>query len=247
MLREVLGVVRPFHRQLKGMIFGFTLAITIGVGMIVATRDSSLGVGLSLVVASAVAVVSWVPFVDPRFRRAAELFYDHNCHELAEWKAKSGTPMPRGIKGVERWVAANPGAPGSASLLVLLGRLDEADEAIARIEPKTPEEAFSVEITRQTRALAAGTLPDTGPLHAAWRKLPDVRERRHRRECLAFLDAQIAVEQGRDPLVEMARGREEIDGVHWTFRAPSLMAKWAAMALLTGGGALLLTLSLVRM
>jgi hypothetical protein len=245
MLRGIQGLVTPFYRQLTRMFVGFGLAIAAGFATSVATREPMLGAGVSLLLAAAVAIISWLPFADPTFRRAAELFHDHNCHERAEWKATTGTPMPRGLPAVERWVAAHPDAPGRASLLVLLGRLDEADRAIANTQPKTPEEAFSLEITRQTRALAAGTVPDTASLHASWRALPDPRERRHRRECLAILDAQIAVEEGRDPLPVMAKGREEIDEVYWNVRVPWLMAKWASVVLLAIGSAGLLAVFLV--
>src|SRR5947209_10510883 len=102
MLRQVQGVRTPFFRQLKQMMVGFGLAIAAGFATTIATRDPLLGTAVSLLLSSAVAIIAWLPFGDPRYRRAAELFYDHNCHELAEWKAKSGTPMPRDLRAVER-------------------------------------------------------------------------------------------------------------------------------------------------
>jgi hypothetical protein len=117
-------------------------------------------------------------------------------------------------------------------MLLSLGRLTEADAAIAAIEPRTPEEAFGVEIDRKTREHLAGDRPDLAALHGLWRSLPDPRERRHRRECLAVLDAAITVADGGDPWPLLAQARAEIGEVHRSMRMPWLVAKWAAYQLL---------------
>jgi hypothetical protein len=163
-------------------------------------------------------VITLWPYADRRFRLAAELFSDHNCHERAEWKEKTGTRMPFGLKAAERWLAANPNARGRAYLLLPLGRVAEADQLIAGFTPATPDEAFGVELLRETRTLLLGGTPDTDRLRASLATLPDPRERRHRRECIAILDAQAAVAAGGDPMAVLAAAREEIDAVYWRYR-----------------------------
>jgi hypothetical protein len=186
------------------------------------------------------SLIVWRPFRSAEFAAAAELISDHDCHERAEWKAETGTSMPRGLRAAKLWLLAHPTGPGRASLLLPLGRLEEADAAIGAIKTTTPEGEFGVEILRQTRALLVGATPDLSRLHDTWRGLPDPRERRHRRECLALLDAQIAVDAGRDPITELATARREIDDVYWTMRMPWLLAKlYLYAALFTCSAALL--------
>jgi len=130
-------------------------------------------------------------------------------------------------------------------MLLRVGRLAEADAAIASIEPDTPEEAFGVEILRKTREQIAGERPDLSALHASWRSLPDPRERRHQRECLALLDALIAVAERRDPWPLLAQARAEIGEVHRSMRMPWLAARWAAYQLLILGLTVGVTFALV--
>ena len=215
----------------RRMILGFVAATGLGLGAALATHSPYVGTGVGLAASLVAALAAWIPFIDPEFRGAAELFYDHDCHERAEWKAETGTSMPRGMKAVDRWLAAHPTGPGRASLLLPAGRLEEADQAIAAIIPKSPEEAFSVDILRQTRTLLLGGTLDLGPLQHGWRSLPDLRERRHRRECLALLEAQVAVDHQQNPIPVLAVARREIGEVYWSMRAPWLMAKWFALAL----------------
>jgi hypothetical protein len=129
------------------------------------------------------------------------------------------------------WLAEHPTGPGRASVLTWLGRLDEAAVAIEQIETTTPEEAFGVDIMRATTRLLAGRAADPAPLHARWTALPDARERRHRRECLALLDAQIAVLDGQDPIPVVAAGRREIGEVHPSMRIERLLARWSLAGL----------------
>jgi hypothetical protein len=230
--RLATGVVGPIATMNKRMLLGFAVAIVIGFLVGIASREPLVGaaVGFNLLLIG--GLVAWWPFFDPTFRGATELFHDHDCHERADWKAKTGTTLPRGLKACETWLAIHPNAPGRASLLLPLGRLDEADQAIDAMRPTSPEDEFAVEILRQTRLLYAGDTPDLTPMHVAWRALPNARERRHRRECLALLDAQVAVDLGADPMAVMAVAREEVDEVHWTMRAPWFIAKWFVLGLL---------------
>jgi len=224
------GVVAPFAAVGRRMLRGFGIASGIGLAVGILTHAPLLGACTGLALSLGAAAAAWWPFHDAGLRAAVELYYDHDCHERAEWKADTGTPMPRGIKAVERWLAAHPSGPGRASLLLPMGRIAEADQAIAAIVPKSPEEAFSVDILRQTRTLLLGGMPDLAPLEERWRSLPDARERRHRRECLALLEAQVAIAAHESPLPVLATARREIGEVYWSMRTPWLLAKWFLIA-----------------
>ena len=131
---------------------------------------------------------------------------------------------------MRRWLLAHPVGPGRASILLRMGQLEEAAQAIEAIESSTPEEAFGVDILRQTRILLTGQTPDLSGLHGSWRSLPDPRERRHRRECLALLDAQIAVDRGENPVPPLALARVDLGEVHPSMRAPRLLARTMLIA-----------------
>lgn len=229
-VRLAQGVVGPFNSLAQKFAVGFAISMAIAAAVGTASQQPSLtavvGIGLSIVV----AVVAWAPLADARFRKGLELVYDHNCHEAAEWKAETGTSMPRGLPAVAKWLEANPTSRGRASLLLVVGRIEEADAAIAAIEPRTPAEAFDIELARQARTLLIGEAPDLQVLSATWSTLPDPREQRHRRECLAILEAEIAVGQGGDPMAVLAAARDEIPEVHWSMRTPALVAKWSLVA-----------------
>jgi hypothetical protein len=244
-VRLSTGVVAPFSATFKSLARGFGASAGLGLIVGLISREPIVGAGVGLLLSLASVLVIWRPFTGAPFMRAAELYYDHDCHERAEWRAETGTPMPRGLKAFDAWLTANPAAPERASLLLPLGRLGEADSAIDAMEPATPGDTFGVEILRKTRMMLAGERPDLKPLHETWPSLPDPRERRHKRECLALLDAQLAVDDGRDPIDVLATARGEIDGVHWEMRAPALMAKWSVLAVLLVGATTLITAALV--
>jgi hypothetical protein len=204
----------PTTRSFMVAMAAVAAAVVVGLS----TDDRLLAVGIGLAILLPGLLVTLWPYANRRFRLAAELFSDHNCHERAEWKEKTGARMPFGLKAAERWLAENPNARGRASLLLPLGRVAEADQLIAGFTPTTPDEAFDVELLRETRTLLIGGTPDTERLRAVLDTLPEPRERRHRRECMALLDAQAAVAAGKDPLAVLAAAREEIDAVYWRYR-----------------------------
>lgn len=115
-------------------------------GLVFREPLASLIVGAGL--CAGVAAVASRRLLDSDLRAALELRNDHDCHERAEWKAETGTSMPRTPRTAAQWLLAHPRERGRVALPVALGRLDEADEAIAEVEPRTPEEAFSLDILR---------------------------------------------------------------------------------------------------
>jgi len=208
------------------------LAVIGGVDVGLITRQPALAGLATAAITAAGAALIWTWLLDPQRRAGLELLFDHDCHERWEWKQETGTKLPRNAIAARAWLEDHPTGDGRAAILVRLGRLVEADVAIAAIEPKTPEEAFAVEILRKTREQYAGKRPDLSVLHTSWRSLPDLRERRHQRECLAVLDALIAVEEHRDPWPLLAQARADIGEVHRSMRIPWLSARWAAYQLL---------------
>jgi hypothetical protein len=214
-------IIRAHRLTAIGAALGAGLALALGLTTHDPLRAGPAGLAIALVAFAA----GWWPMWNTDLRAALELMSDHDCHERAEWKRETGTSMPAGIRAMRRWLLAHPSGPGRASVLLHLGLLDEADRAIEAIQASTPEEAFGVEILRQTGILMAGQTPEVEALHASWRSLPDARERSHRRECLALLDAQVAVARGADPVPGLASARREIEAVHPSMRAPRLLGR----------------------
>ena len=226
------GVLAPLNDVARRVSLGVLGAAGIAfvAGLVFREPLVSLIVGAGL--CAGVAAVVSRRLLDPDLRAAIELRNDHDCHERAEWKADTRTSMPRTPRAAAQWLLAHPRERGRAALLVALGRLDEADQAIAEVEPRTPEEAFGLEILRQRRRLLADEPVDGAALHEQWRKLPLSRERRHRRQCLALLDAQVAFDAGRAPLVALATGRAEAGEVHRTMRIEWIVGQWVVAAAL---------------
>jgi hypothetical protein len=239
------GVVAPFSRISKWMSNGFALAAVVGFGIAITTRSPIAGALTGLGLSALAALVAWRPFLDPKTRAAAELFYDHDRHEREEWKADHGTAPPRNRAGYETWLETNPAGHDAASILLMFGRLADADAVIAATTPRTPEEAFSIDILRQERVLLAGGKPDLAPLQAAWRSLPDPRERRHRRQCLALLEAKLAVANEGDPMAVLAVARRETGDVHRSMRLPRILTRWFGLAVALTGTAIVLSIVVI--
>jgi hypothetical protein len=229
----------------RRLMIGFGLAAVAGLVVGLATRQPLLAAVVAFDASLLAALIAWWPFFDPYFRAAAELFYDHDARERAEWKAKTGTPLPRGLKASERWLGENPTAPGRASLLLVVGRIEEADRAIDASKTDTPIAAFDAALLRQTRRLLTGDAPDMGLLRDRCSQIPDQRVQGHRRECIALLDAEVAVDDGRDPIEVLAVGRREVGEIPRAMRIPWLLARWSVIALFLIGTATLATAVLV--
>ena len=74
--------------------------------------------------------------------------------------------------------------------------------------------------------LYGGVRPDTADLHERWTGLPEGVKRRHVRECLALLDAQVAIVDGRGVAGHRRGGTREIGAV-----APSITTGWSALTI----------------
>jgi hypothetical protein len=219
------GAVLPFFRPLTGAAVATAVGGLVAAVAYVVFGEPAKPVALALLAGGLVAAVSWRPMGNRVFRAAAELVYDHNCHELEQWKSETGIGMPRTRAGQLRWLDEHPTNNGRASLLLALGRVVEANAAMDAISARSLEDEFDVALLRSTAALYRDGTVDTRPIHDLWRALPPGRERRHRQECTAVLDAMLAFANGNDPTPVLARARRELD-VHWTMRIPWIAARW---------------------
>ena len=145
---------------------------------------------LGMVAAGVALALASIPSADRDLRRAMELFWNHQFREAREWKAETGTRMPRGRAAIARWLDEHPEGPGRGTLLTSIGRFAEAERAWTLVPHPGPDEAFGIEIQRETAFFLAGLQPDLGRLRDLWMAMPDIPERAQRRECLALLEAE---------------------------------------------------------
>ncbi len=175
--------------------------------------------------------IAAMPLRDPELRAAIELISNHQVREAREWKAETGTRMPRSRPAARRWLDTRPGAVGSGTMLTVIGRFAEADGYWRDHPGATPEEAFSVEVQRETATLLSGRDPDTARLHRLWAGLPETPERRNRRECLAILEAEARAGHGIDPIRLIAEARPDAPGPAWRATIPFALAFHVGIAL----------------
>jgi hypothetical protein len=214
--------IAAYRLQLRTVI----VAVLVGIFVITVTRQVALAVLTTAAVATAGSVVAWSWVRRPEKRRVFEILRDHDDYERTEWRATHGSGRPRKIDACRRWLDANPGRPGTGVVLTDLGRLDAARAAFDVEEDTGPEDAFTREVNRRTLELYAGGRPETSDLHDRWTTLPEGAKRRHVRECLALLDAQIAIADGREPWPVVAAAGPEIGAV-----APSMTTGWFALTI----------------
>jgi hypothetical protein len=223
------GVTRPFVGSYRALLIALALGAGLAVVATSASRSPLIGALSGFAAGVMIGAIGLLPFANAALRGAIELINDHNAHERAEWRAETGTRIPAGIRQQEQWLVDHPIGPGRATVLLTLGRLPEADAAIAQMEPATPKEQFGVEILRETSRLLAGQRPELGAMASSWRALPDAIERRHRRECLALLEALVAVADHQDPIPVLAAARREIGEVQASMRLHRILGRWAAV------------------
>ena len=138
----------------------------------------------------------------------------------------AGAARPRGSDAARNWIDANADKPGAGVVLADLGRLAAARAAFDAEEDTGPEDAFTRDVNRRFVDLYGGARLETADLHERWAGLPEGVKRRHVRECLALLDAQVAIVDGREPWPVIAVAGPEIGAV-----APSMTTGWFALTI----------------
>lgn len=201
------------------------LSAILSAGVIAAVWPSTeVALVLALGIALAFALLGAASFRDARLRSAVELYLDHDLIEGAVWQRETGSRRPRRRAEIERWLREHPVGPGRISMLVLLGRFEEADRELARRPVSSLDEQFAVESDRQYRVMYTDGMPDLADLRVAWDRLTDPAQRHRRRECLALQEAQVAATEGRDPMAVLADAVPEVGRIQVRCRAWFLVA-----------------------
>jgi hypothetical protein len=213
-------------RRMRG-----ALGVTVGVAFAIAilSHHPLITAVVGLGAAASAMSYAWWPLTNSSFRHATEIYYDHFRREHARWFALTGGPMPRKPADQEAWLIAHPDSRGRSGILFSLGRLQEADAALASVEPATLDERFERDLDLQIHRLAGGQAVEIAPLQAAWAAMPPSAERDLRRECLGFLDAMIAADQTQDPVSPLAAAWPEVAKVERPNRTPWLLARWSVL------------------
>ncbi|MEI7744124.1 MAG: hypothetical protein WCK58_10300 [Chloroflexota bacterium] len=233
--RPVVAVQR---RMLVAGVVGLAAAAV--AHLLVADWLTGTLIGLGITVAGLI-VASW-PLRDHRLRAALELYSDHIALERDEWKLFTGTKLPSGFAAMERWLDENPDAEhGRAAMLAGLGRLDEAEAAIASRPVRTAQEHFERELLRQQIAANRGGSVDFVALRREMTLL-SLDEQRHRRECVAILEASVATETGGDPLPILAAAIEPDGPVNRRAAWALTPIAWLVLAFLPSWAALMFSL-----
>ena len=202
------------------------------IGIVVAfiTAPSMPGLVLALVLAAGCVLAGAASLVHRDERLAFELVLDLRRVGRRSWQEGIGMDAPQSRGSARQWIDSHPDEPVPIGVLLLVGRLEEADEAIAALGTVPPDAAFDVELLRQTRRLYGGDAPDLSVVGELWRTLPQPRRDVARGE-LAFLEAQAAAVSREDPVAVLAAARMEVSGVPWSVRAPVFVTRWVLVAI----------------
>jgi hypothetical protein len=225
--RGAFASVRDLYTRI---VLGAATGAVIGMAIAFVTAGSMPGLLLALVAAAGPVFVGAVPLARRNRRRAFELVLNQLNAGTRYWREASGMAAPDSRASARRWIDSHPAEPIPISMLLVVGRLDEVDEALASLGEVPPDAEFDVELLRQTRRLYGGEATDLTMVREAWRTLPALRRDVARGE-LAFLEAQAAVASHDDPAAALAAARLDVTGVHWSVRAPAFVARWLIVAI----------------
>lgn len=174
------------------------------------TREPRIGVivaGIAVLVSAAVLLL---PFRTLRLAQAAEFQRDHACREAREWTAFHGSPLPKTRKGLERWLDEHPRGSGRVTVLMILGRLDQAALELTWRRPSDPEETFEAALLAAQIETLRGHPVEVGTMRELQAAIPDPARRTARAQCIVGLEAWMAVNHGDDAPTVLAAGRREI-------------------------------------
>jgi hypothetical protein len=227
--RGAFGAVRDMYAgvvlgALTGAVFGSVIAFVLA--------PSTLGLAVALVAAVTPVMVGAAPLVRRDRRQAFELVLDLRRSGNRLWQAMDGVAAPQSRAEARRWIDGRASGTIPISVMLVTGRLEAADEAIAGLGEVPPEAAFDVELLRQTRRLYAGEPADLSVVRRAWRDVP-AEQRDVARGELACLEAEVAVANGEDPVPILAVARSDLADVHWSVRAPVFVGIWVLVAAAT--------------
>lgn len=215
--------VRARGKALQRAAFGSTATILahvllapilgagLGILMALIVTDPALAAAAALMAAVAPVMLAAWPLRRRATRAAVELGRDQERRTSARWRQLFGGNPPIGGAATRRWLDAQPADTRPVALLLLAGRLEEADRAFDELSgfDGTPAERFHVEVLRQTRRLLVDEPVDLDGLRDRLPTLPP-EDRSLAREQLATLEAQVAVAEGRDAAPVLVAARAEL-------------------------------------
>ena len=167
-----------------------------------------------------------------KLRLAFELVLDLERAGRRFWREETGSAAPHNRGAARHRIDSHPTEPVPIGMLLLVGRLEEADDAIAALDEVPSDSAFDVELMRQTRRLYGGDDADLTAARALWRTLAQPRRDVARSE-LALLEAQVAAASHEDPVPVLAAARLEVSGVHWSVRPLVFVTGWVVVAIVS--------------
>ena len=215
--------VASYRRSLRAVI----IAVLFGIFIALVTREAVLAALATAAVATIGSVVAWSWLRRAADRRVFEIIRDHDDYERVEWRsANDGKARPRGTKAARRWLDANPGKPGTAVVLADLGRLDAARAALEAEEDAAPRMPFRARSTVAHSSSMPAAARRQRTCTTAGRPCPMARSAAMSVECLALLEAQVAIADGREPWPVVAAAGPEIGAV-----APSMTTGWFAVSI----------------
>jgi hypothetical protein len=221
-----IGVAAPFEPMCKRMRLLFLLVPFVGVGAGLVARQPLVALGVALAFGGLAALATWWPLLDRTYRAAFDLYLEHDRIDQAEWEVETGTKRPRSLAEVENWLSANPDSPNRQGLLLGVGRLAEFDSLVDGTPRETPRERFTFALRNQTRRLIGAEPTDLGEVRTLWHALIDPRVRRMKGECLAVLEAEIAVAEGREVVPVLASGYAALGNEGRTAGLWSVLLRW---------------------
>jgi len=175
-------------------------------------------------------------------RNAWALLFEHQRSEAIGYRRRFGRKHPRTLSGFRTEAERSTDAIQRAAFLTTLGRIADADAALALASPTTPDDRFALELVRSQADLIAGRPVDDALLHAALEAIDDPALRRHREHCMGLHEAAVAAAAGRDPVPAIAeawhrgiaaaatpRGWPKLDAqLFWLVTTPILVGFFAA-------------------
>jgi hypothetical protein len=234
--RGAFGRVRDIYTRVA---FGAISGALIGIVVAFITAPSMPGLVLGTVLAAGCVLVGAARLIRRELRQAFELVLDLQRAGRRLWRDGSGATAPESRGSARQWIDSHPAEPVPIAMLLVVGRLEEADEAIAALGDVPKDAAFDVELLSQTRRLYGGDAPDLTVVRELWRTLPQPRRDVARGE-LAALEAQAATASHKNPVPVLAAARLEVSGVHWSVRTPVFVTRWVIVAIVPVGLAWLL-------
>jgi hypothetical protein len=221
----------PTVRVYTNVVLSAILGAGLGVLVAYLVPDPTAGLGLALVVAIFPVLVAAWPLHDRGVRATVELGLDYERRTKAVWRRVFGSKPPMGRAASRDWLDAQSADARPISMLVMLGRLDEADRSIesASFDDAAPTDVFLFEVIVQTRRLVGGQRPELEALREHWRTLPDA-DRGLAREVLAVLEAHVVAVDGRGPATVMIGARDDVTDVAWSCTALGFVGRWVLLA-----------------